>query len=462
MSPTVSLSAFGSLAALTNTGMFSAEIYQPPERDERSQRLKASNPNYSEFALARRALLDRVYLSNLDLKTINATSPVLSLSAFGNLASVANERIISPEVYYTIGKDERGKRLLTRARMWHVILSRSRSKKRRNRTWATTFNYQITANFSPAARMARRRHSVRIIGEAAYARLNNNNDRVKSTNLIAKNITRRRARKIVPATDNLYSVDALWPDTQDEPESGSALEQSARSASTPLYITTPSSNATGLSPVANVPPNKQSDSSDHFHGFSGTISLNNTQLEFGDEDHYSITSAVAYKPIKDSFFFLRSALTLNTSDEPLNYTWGIGYDDWHPGSWGFELNNWNPLAPGDGLDLENAIGSLTRKFKGSVLENNNLASSLSLNKSANSDFALTWLISWSPRPNWFIRTLITQSLEGGGTSWAYGFGYNNYRKNTFSLEYNNWGFNETFDTNFRRNAIVTLGYKWEW
>jgi len=197
--------------------------------------------------------------------------------------------------------------------------------------------------------------------------------------------------------------------------------------------------------VQRIPPNKQSDSSDHFHGFSGTISLNNTQLEFGDEDHYSITSAVAYKPIKDSFFFLRSALTLNTSDEPLNYTWGIGYDDWHPGSWGFELNNWNPLAPGDGLDLENAIGSLTRKFKGSVLENNNLASSLSLNKSANSDFALTWLISWSPRPNWFIRTLITQSLEGGGTSWAYGFGYNNYRKNTFSLEYNNWGFNETFE-----------------
>jgi len=160
ISPTISLSAFGSLAALANTGMFTAEVYQPLERDERSQRLKANDPNHSEFELVRRALLDRVYLSNLDLKSINATAPVLSLSAFGNLASVANNRIISPDVYYITRRDERGKRLLTRARMWHVILSRSRARKRQNRSWATAFSYLVPTDLSPAARMARRRHNL--------------------------------------------------------------------------------------------------------------------------------------------------------------------------------------------------------------------------------------------------------------------------------------------------------------
>jgi len=119
------------------------------------------------------------------------------------------------------------------------------------------------------------------------------------------------------------------------------------------------------------------------------------------------------------------------------------------------------LVTSDGLDLDNAVASLTRKFKADFLQNNNLASSLSLNKSINSEFALTWLVSWSPRPNWFVRTLITQSLEGNGLSWAYGFGYNDWRKNTISLEYNNWGFNEAFDTNFRQNALISLSYKWE-
>ena len=461
-SPAISLSALGWLVDTSNTKPSTPENYSPGSGDKPGQPLPNNNAlNPVNFARARKALLSRVYLSKLDREAINAASPVISLSAFGDLASAANSRIISPEVYYTTGQDERGKQLLTRARMWHVILSRSRSKKRHNRSWATAIRYQVPVDLSPAAKMARRRHTVRIIGETAYANLNIDSDFNVSADIIAANTTQGRRRKIVPADNNLYSIETLWPGVPDEPVVGSALEESTR-ASPPIYITTPGTNATGVSPVANVPPHKPSSDSDHFHGFSGTLSLNNTQLEFGSDDNYSITSAVAYKPIKESFFFLRSAVTVNNSDEPINYTWGLGYDDWHPGTWGFELNNWNPLAPGDGLDLENAVGSVTRKFKGSVLENNNLASSLSLNKSANSDFALTWLVSWSPRPNWFIRTLLTQSLEGGGTSWAYGFGYNNYRKNTVSLEYNNWGFNEAFDTNFRRNAIVTLSYKWEW
>ncbi len=351
-----------------------------------------------------------------------------------------------------------GTHLVSRARMWHVLASRQRASVSDSPSWQTAFAYWISADISPAARAAKRRHAFRIFGEAQYA-----NFALAGVDTNQATVTNGGKLIASQTQPGLPAVTSIRPDNSNADNSFSeAAPTVAAAVDTPIYVTTPSSNANGLSPVANVPPHLPDADDDHSHGFSGTIALNNTQQEFGNEDHYSLTSSVAWKPVKDSFFFLRSAVTINNSDDPVNYTWGLGYDDWRPGSWGFEINNWNPLSPSDGLDLENAVVSLTRKFKHQFLDEKNLNSSLSLNKSANSELALTWLISWAPRPNWFIRSLITQPLEGGPTSWAYGFGYNNWRKNTFSLEYNNWGFNETFDTNFRQNAVVTLSYKWEW
>jgi len=116
---------------------------------------------------------------------------------------------------------------------------------------------------------------------------------------------------------------ALTPETVPAPST--ALGSSA--LDTAIFVTTPGANGGNVSPIANVPPFRTSaGDDDHFHGFSGSFALNNTKLELGAEDNYSITSSVAYKPIKDSFFFLRSGITLNNSDEPISYTWGIGYE----------------------------------------------------------------------------------------------------------------------------------------
>ncbi len=353
-----------------------------------------------------------------------------------------------------------GAHLLSRAKMWHVVVSRSRSAIKHDPTWLSAFAYQLSTDLPPAAHIAKRRHALRVFGEDFFTRYASVADKKNDTHNTGNSSNKQPVRSAYLQTELPPYAESV--NSTNETELAAASPTIDARTDAPIYVTTPSSNATGLSPVSNVPPHNSSADDGHSHGFSGTIALNNSQLEFGDEDHYSITSAVAWKPVKDSFFFLRSAVTIDSSDDPVNYTWGIGYDDWRPGSWGFEINNWNPLSPGDGLDLENAIVSLTKKFEHELLDERNLSSSLSLNKSANSEFALSWLISWAPRPNWFIRTLITQPLEGGEPSWAYGFGYNNWRKNTFSLEYNNWGFNETFDTNFRQNAIVTLSYKWEW
>jgi len=347
--------------------------------------------------------------------------------------------------------------LMSRSRAWRVILSREYASRTSSPGWRSAFEYFVPSSQTPNARMSKRRHQRRIWGDkgldAILAALHKpGTDAAITTAASSAAITNGSTGFMTFPGSALPGTTGGTTELGDSPENNAATQSLGTAGSVPGGT---------VSPVTNAPP-YPSESANKGYGFSGTLSLNNTQLEFGDEDHYSVTSLVAYKPVKSSYWFLRSGITLNNSDEPVSYTWGLGYDDWHPGSWGFEINNWNPLKPGDGLDLDNAIASLSHKFKSNKLKDRNLGSSLSLNKGVNSEFALTWLVSWAPRENWFIRSLLTQPLEGGELSWAYGFGYNNWRKKTWSLEYNNWGYNKAFDTNFKQNAIVTLSYKWEW
>ena len=366
-----------------------------------------------------------------------------------------------------------GRRYMTTANIWRVLLSREFAARARVPGWKSAYSYNLPSSNSPAAIASRRRHGLRIWGEQWFGFRNGHTnvnsyasaaattaapstpDRSSATNYTEPDtLTAAPDNSIqIPGIDNGQAIQLIEESTETL-EIGAAVQSIASAGATP---------GNNISPVSNAPPFRApNNGTDTSHGFSGSFTLNNTELEFGDTDHYSVTSQIAYKPVKDSYFFARTGVTINNSDEPLTYTWGVGYDDWHPGTWGFEINNWNPLQPGDGLDLDNAIVSLSRKFGWKKLADHNLASSLSLNKSVNSDFALTWLISYAPIENWFVRTLLTQSLEGEGLSWAYGFGYNNWRKNTIAIEYNNWGFNEAFDTNFKDNAVVTISYKWEW
>jgi len=51
----------------------------------------------------------------------------------------------------------------------------------------------------------------------------------------------------------------------------------------------------------------------------------------------------------------------------LTYSWGIGYDDWHPGTVSVQLNNWGPIKPGEGLALDKAVTNIGYKFKADFL-----------------------------------------------------------------------------------------------
>ncbi|MCH9673955.1 MAG: hypothetical protein K0U93_21135 [Gammaproteobacteria bacterium] len=193
------------------------------------------------------------------------------------------------------------------------------------------------------------------------------------------------------------------------------------------------------------------------YGFSGAFTLSNAGL---DGQGFGFTTSVSYKPIRDSYWFVRSALKLSQGDKPFTYSWGIGYDDWHPGTWAFQLNHWGPLEPGDGLDLRNAVASITHKLKWDFLSEHRLSSSITLSKKLSGAPALTWGASWNPVSKWFVRAAVTKPINGDEMSWSYGFGYANYAASSWSLEYNNWGYNRAFEPNFKDNANVSLTYRW--
>lgn len=192
-------------------------------------------------------------------------------------------------------------------------------------------------------------------------------------------------------------------------------------------------------------------------GFSGSISLDNRRFLARET---SLSFAVSYKPIKDSYWFIRSGISASQESKPLTYSWGIGYDDWHAGTWGVQLNHWGPLQPGDGLDIRNAVAEVSYKFKGKGLEKLNLSSSLSLSKPLSEKPSLNWGWSWNPYSHWFLRTTFIKPLGDNAFNWSYGFGFTRYENKSLSIEYNNWGPNEFPESNFRKNALVSLIYRW--
>ncbi len=192
-------------------------------------------------------------------------------------------------------------------------------------------------------------------------------------------------------------------------------------------------------------------------GFSGAISLNNSQFLSAKT---SLNFSVAYKPLRNSYWFIRSSLDISQQNNPLSYTWGIGYDDWHPGTWGIQLNHWGPLKPGDGLDIKNAVAEISYKFNRQWLNRKNLSSFVSLTKPLSDNPAVNLGWSWNPYSHWFVRSTLSKPIGESGLNWTYGFGYTRYDANSISLEYNNWGLNDFPDHNFRKNALVSLIYRW--
>ncbi len=158
-------------------------------------------------------------------------------------------------------------------------------------------------------------------------------------------------------------------------------------------------------------------------------------------------------------WFMRGAAKY-TGDEGFTYSWGMGYSDWRPGTTSVQLNNWGPVKSGEGLDIDDAVFSISHKVDSKLLSDNKLSMSLGLSIPINGDAAFNATFQWNPIKNWYFRTTASQKLKGGPTKWSYGFGHFDWRPGTWRVEYSNYEENRYPFDNFRKGA-VTINRAWE-
>lgn len=216
-----------------------------------------------------------------------------------------------------------------------------------------------------------------------------------------------------------------------------------------------SANANASAPLPLPPKNGYGLSGNFYHraGLTGAMSVGGN---------------ASWRPY--SYFFVKggSTYTYLPSNGKFSYSWGIGYDDWHPGTFSLALNNWGPVFPNDGLGLNKASLNLGYKFAANFLKPYHLNGSVTLTEplSGKPSLSTTWV--WSPIEHWFVRVGLQKSLTSAdGLSWIYGFGYADSRPFKFSLTYDNWGVNplaggkaNADPLNFQQNGAVTLSWSW--
>ncbi|MCK5829768.1 MAG: hypothetical protein KAH20_05650 [Methylococcales bacterium] len=197
------------------------------------------------------------------------------------------------------------------------------------------------------------------------------------------------------------------------------------------------------------------------YGFSGNV-YHSSPLA----GTLSVGANVSWTP--HSYFFIRGGVNYKyyPDDDVLSYSWGIGYDDWHPGTFSFQLNNWGPILPGEGLAFDKAIADIGYKFKAEFLKPYKIAGSASFVIPVTGDQQITTTWSWAPFEYWFVRVSFqVKPFNYDGVTWSYGFGYSDWHPFTVGLAYNNWGPNSLTDdkgdgVNFKDNGLVSLSFGW--
>ena len=195
-------------------------------------------------------------------------------------------------------------------------------------------------------------------------------------------------------------------------------------------------------------------------GLAGNVYLKHS-LKNGDK---AVGGSINRKLKKDSYWFARVGwnYSLEESNDPFSYSWGIGYSDWHAGTFSAQLNNWGPIKPEDGLALEKAVANFGYSVKSDFLKKNKLSLSGSVNVPIEGNSSVVGNLRWSPVKNWYVNAAVSQPLEGDGSpKWTYGFGYSDWRPNKINLQYSNYGPNEIPYHNYQENGTWSLSYNWK-
>lgn len=198
------------------------------------------------------------------------------------------------------------------------------------------------------------------------------------------------------------------------------------------------------------------------YGLSG-IFLAKKSLGSSDK---SLNAGITWKPDAANYHFLKVGMKKDISDDEdtISYSWGLGYDDWHEGTWAFQINHWGGIRSGDGFDSYNSIASLSYKVDSDFLRKYKLKSGLSLAKQlgGDSDFKVSASLGWSPKQYWFIRAILVKKINDDDPTWNYVMGYDDWHPGTFGIEYSNYNANPLYETNFMESGNLAITYKWKY
>ncbi len=245
------------------------------------------------------------------------------------------------------------------------------------------------------------------------------------------------------------------------------LDDTVSSVTTPTYLSTKAPLPYVIeerfgsdSPKTKAKKTKEKKPEKKLIGLAGNIYLKQSLKN----NARGIGGSINRKIIKGSHWFARVGwnYTLEESDDPFSYSWGIGYSDWHPGTFSAQLNNWGPIKPGEGLALEKAVANFGYSVKSDFLKKNKLSLSGAINVPIEGNSSAAVNLRWSPIKNWYVNASVSQPLEGDGTpKWTYGFGYSDWRPNKINLQYSNYGPNEIPYHNYKDNGTWSLSYNWK-
>jgi hypothetical protein len=139
-------------------------------------------------------------------------------------------------------------------------------------------------------------------------------------------------------------------------------------------------------------------------------------------------------------------------------SWGLGYDDWHPGTFSLQLNNWGGIRPEKPLDYITGVSAdLAYKvpFPAWLGRFLSVSPKLSYTIFVRPSAAVT--VTLTPLKGLFISMSVRYGpWDPTPFTWAYTFGFAFSKPFDWRIAYANWGPNPIPSLNFVQNGSVSL------
>jgi hypothetical protein len=178
----------------------------------------------------------------------------------------------------------------------------------------------------------------------------------------------------------------------------------------------------------------------------------------------SVGAGISVSPIK--YTFVRTGLSLQLTDSfielkkpvVLGLSWGLGYDDWHSGTFSLQANNWGPSPIDDPASWVKSIAfDAGYKVPFDAAVETFLAMGFKLSFSLPKSPSVGATITVTPWRGSFVSVgLRCGPLDLDKFSWSYTFGYQFQTQIPVRISYANWGPNTGLNPNFIKNGVVSI------